>query len=898
MKTVVPLTVHVVAHTHWDREWYHTAGRFQARLVALVDALLAAPPDAATPFLLDGQTIVLADYLAVRPERLTDVTRALASGALETGPWYVLADNLIPSGEAIVRNLEAGKRWLGRMGALAPRTAYCPDTFGHPAAIPLLARGFGCDVAIVWRGFGGRSFPNADTVWWDGPDGSRVLLHHLPPDGYEFGNRLPTIPADVVARWRVVASTLRARNHTGTVLLASGADHHAAAPDLTMAIEQMDTVARDDHARVERSGLSRAGGALLQAALRCDTPVQSLPRVIGELRDSYGYTWALQGALATRAHQKRTNARLERALLRDVEPWTALAWLHAPPGARSIAANGSLTLAQLPVLMQRAWETLLQTHPHDTLCGCSIDHVAADMSMRQRSVAALVVELRDAALACALAHDRVVARGRVVNAAPLTVLRNRSARARGGIAELRLVETLGDVPVGPGSTNAPSTIDPAAANRPSFGTYPMQPVAERVTHARRESPQHYPDNDLVRVHHVVAWVPEVPAFGVRVFGTSDGEPWSMPSSVTVRETSHGVELENGTLRVIASSHGVVIVHGKRRLENALRLETVVDAGDSYTPSLRGVPEPLQLRTVRVGARGPLRASIRLEWAWRSGRERVRVSTEIILDAGTTHVRCDVRGWNARRNHRLQLVWNTDVPVPHVTADAAFGPVTRTPLSAVPGAIPFEIPPLTMPLHRWLSVHDAARGVTLISDGLAEGQPGEGRLALTLVRAIGELSRNDLAERPGHAGWPSPIPAAQCHGRFAARVGLLLHGPFNDDTLRTIEESADHLLMPLTGESWRDLEGASRALGGPELHGEGMVATAVHLSDSGNALVLRAANVSSLATIGRWTLPSLSNWRWRRCRLDGEPLGQWTSSANTLEFAAGAREVVTVQVERE
>ena len=146
------------------------------------------------------------------------------------------------------------------------------------------------------------------------------------------------------------------------LLLSSGADHHAAAPDLTMAIEQLDTVARDEHARVERSGLSRAGGALLQAAMRCDTPEHPLPRVIGELRDSYGYTWALPGTLATRAYQKRTNARLERALLRDVEPWTALAWLHAPSSARSIAADGSLTMAQLPALMQHAWETLLQTH--------------------------------------------------------------------------------------------------------------------------------------------------------------------------------------------------------------------------------------------------------------------------------------------------------------------------------------------------------------------------------------------------------------------------------------------------------------------------------------------------------------------------------------------------------
>ena len=255
-------TIHLVAHTHWDREWYHLAERFQARLVALIDALLA-DGDATGPFLLDGQAIVLVDYLAVRPERAQDLARALAAGAIESGPWYVLADNLIPSGEAIVRNLEAGRRVLVRMGATAPTVAYCPDTFGHPAALPLIAAGFGCDVAVVWRGFGGASFPPVDTAWWTAADGSRVLLYHLPPDGYEFGSALPTTAPLATERCRTIASMLRARNHTGDALLLSGADHHAAQPDLPLAVDRLDAAARAQGGRVRRSGLTQAATALL-----------------------------------------------------------------------------------------------------------------------------------------------------------------------------------------------------------------------------------------------------------------------------------------------------------------------------------------------------------------------------------------------------------------------------------------------------------------------------------------------------------------------------------------------------------------------------------------------------------------------------------------------------------
>jgi alpha-mannosidase len=138
--------VHVVAHTHWDREWYHPAPRFQQRLVALVDELIDQPPAAGESFLLDGQAVVVDDYLAVRPERAPELGALLGQGRLEAGPWYVLADELIPGGEALVRNLLAGRDLLQRLGASAPPVLYCPDSFGHPAALPDLASGFGSEL--------------------------------------------------------------------------------------------------------------------------------------------------------------------------------------------------------------------------------------------------------------------------------------------------------------------------------------------------------------------------------------------------------------------------------------------------------------------------------------------------------------------------------------------------------------------------------------------------------------------------------------------------------------------------------------------------------------------------------------------------------------------------------
>src|SRR5687768_9073271 len=74
------LRVHVVSHTHWDREWYHPAERFRQRLVALIDELLEDLPGEGQCFLLDGQTVVVEDYLEIRPERASDLAAALRAG--------------------------------------------------------------------------------------------------------------------------------------------------------------------------------------------------------------------------------------------------------------------------------------------------------------------------------------------------------------------------------------------------------------------------------------------------------------------------------------------------------------------------------------------------------------------------------------------------------------------------------------------------------------------------------------------------------------------------------------------------------------------------------------------------------------------------------------------------
>lgn len=178
-----------VGHTHWDREWYLTQSSFQVKLADMVDEVLDVldGDPAYTCFVLDGQTAMVDDFLAARPDAEPRVRRLARDGRLAVGPWETLADSLLVSGETLVRNLQRGMQRARDIGGLL-RVGYLPDQFGQAAQIPQLLSLAGIRHALVFRGV-----PDAideTAFWWQSPDGSRVRAEALPA-GYCNGIRMP-----------------------------------------------------------------------------------------------------------------------------------------------------------------------------------------------------------------------------------------------------------------------------------------------------------------------------------------------------------------------------------------------------------------------------------------------------------------------------------------------------------------------------------------------------------------------------------------------------------------------------------------------------------------------------------------------------------------------------------
>ena len=345
----------VVPHTHWDREWYLPFEQFRLRLGAVVDGVLdTLERDASfTSFTLDGQAIVLEDYLEVRPENEARLRSLLAAGRLEAGPSYVLPDEILVGGESLVRNLLLGRRVCRRFGVEPSGAGYMPDSFGHPTQLPQILAGFGCGTFLFSRGMGDE-FEDVGVVfrWRAGP--AEVVACQMLPH-YDNFARL-TWYRDAEERVRAIVETfgevLRGAGQD-TIVLANGSDHLPIEPELPEIV----------------AGLAESLDASLRIG-RYDAdapPAAGLPAHDGELVGSRLQN-PLRGVNSARIYLKQANERAERRLL-AIE--TAAVLRRLRDGDAYPAAD-----------LRLAWRDLLRNHPHDSICGCSCDEVHRDMLVR------------------------------------------------------------------------------------------------------------------------------------------------------------------------------------------------------------------------------------------------------------------------------------------------------------------------------------------------------------------------------------------------------------------------------------------------------------------------------------------------------------------------------------
>lgn len=857
---------HLIPHTHWDREWYHPLAVFQARLVPVLDdalTLLERDPDARLT--LDGQTVLVEDYLALRPDAEPRIVAQVRRGALDVGPWYVLADELIPSGESLLRNLLEGARDAARLGRRLD-VLYSPDAFGHPACLPALAREFGIERAALWRGLGQPAGADRDFYRWVGPDGSELLLYHLPPAGYETGIGLTRDPS----AWGRYRLGLMARALTGRIAVFVGADHQAI-PDLREVVP---------HLRDDTSLRVSTLGEFMRAI---PSPVKDATTVEGELRRT-GPTWVLQGVHGTRSRLKRQHGAAELRLTRIAEPLAAL--------ARPSVIDPEPAL-------RRAWRLLLQSQFHDTLGGCCTDAVAETQARRLDDVHRLATGIAAGAMDALVGHDPDLARDRPDDTRQALVLWNPAARARGGIVTAEVPWFRRDVPVGPpagGASRAAAGWQPFALFD-SDDTVPVQVLAIRPGMERIDARRHPPDQDEVDRTWVAFDLRTVGGLAARVLHVRPGQASPATHGLEVRPD----RMSNRHVELRVSSTGAIDLRDRtsgERFPGLAAVEDELDRGDTYTFS-PGSGAPIRGgRGVSraVLAAGPLVGAVETRWelaAASGGRVTLRQVVVLHADSPLVRVRLDLV--NAADDHRLRLRFPVEAGA-EALAGAGFGYERRPPVE--PGRDPtvIERPVRTAPAHRYVAAGDGTRGLALFLPAFFEYEWTADRdLLVTLVRSVGELSRADLAERPGHAGWPEAVPLAQERGAHRIDLALAAIGgtPERPDLLEHLWEDA---FLPIQARGHRMFIGNDEVPGGLSLEGEGLVVSAIRPGADGG-LVLRCWNARATPVDGRWTseVPLEEATLLRADETALRPLPM--IDGRIVPFTAPPRAIVTVGVRR-
>ena len=834
-------TYHIVSHSHWDREWYFTFDRFRAMLVDMIEDLLALferDPEFVS-YTLDGQMAAVMDYLEVRPERAETIRRLVQTGKLFIGPWYILNDEFLSSGESHIRNLMLGLR-LGESLGGAMNVGYIPDQFGHIAQMPQILKGFGIDTALIYRGFGGEPGQEPSEYWWTSPDGSRVLLHHLPRDGYSAGYFGTKDEAIIRQKFDRLRAELDARGTTSQRLFFNGGDHHWPDAEVSTAIRVLrqrdDAFFRHSNFPDFFDGLKKEIGDGKQ-----------LRRLEGETRFGYRHAFAvLGGVFSSRMYLKQMNAACEVLLERHLEPLNVLASLE---GMRSKSPQ-----------IGQAWKYVLQNQDHDAICGTSVDEVHREMVVRYNKAEQIGKHVLAECFAQLLPYDE-----REHYDDRFLFVFNPSPFLRNECVEADIEFFLQDVVVG---LNPEVKVDGRRESPKGFSILtsdgkelPYQVLRRKedfgVTYSKRD----YPHQTLVDRFSILLSPVDVPPTGWKGMSiVRRDQPPVFPPEVQVGKDL----LENEFLRIEINPEGSIRLIDKATqsvYEKLNFFEDSGDAGDEYNysyPEHDGWLVSSQFPVdVTVEESGPLRGAIRLDHHMRSplsasedrksrSLETAEFTVSTVLTLTRSARRVDIRTtvWNRVKDHRFRALFATGIDTDESFAETPFAVVQRRHVTYDTKNFLFEHPALVAPMYRFVTLRDASKGLTQMVKGLPEYElklNERGVLALTLLRSVGVLSGRDLITRPGGAaGWWNDTPDAQCLGTHVFEYSLFPHGPDVTKSWSSILKEVELFTVPsLVVKRKNDQDLGERS--SLSIQPDSLLLSALKLADRRDGVIVRLSN---------------------------------------------------------
>lgn len=741
----------IVATTHWDREWYRTFNDFRIRLCDVMDELLDIldSDENFKCFTFDGQSVVIEDYLKIYPDRKQKLMDYIKNGRIKIGPWYVIPDELIPSGESTIRNLMLGHEICREFGSKL-MCGYLPDNFGHASQLPQILKNFNIDNALMFRGMDKKVSEKSEFIW-EGADGTRILSEYMIA-GYWNLKSWGKLNMDPVTHFKKVADILKQYASTRFYLMLNGADHLYPQRNITCMIEEV---------KKAIPSISVVNGSIqdFMDAVKSEVDLNRLKVVKGELR--YGKDAPVNPSVASIRHEvKFENFKCERELEKYSEPLNTLAYIC---GSKYLGG-----------FIKESYKELIKNQCHDSICGCSSDDVMRDVMTRFKH--SFEISSRISEMSFEYLNGKISGEGLLDDERLITVYNplnwNRTDMVE-AVIDFPAEENIKDIIIFDSSRNEVP--------------YELMDVYEEIR--LREFRHNSKEKRKVKVYKVKFMAEDVPSFGYKCFIV---RPLKLMEKRRYQQYKTLInfdrKIENEYYIITPDADGTITIYNKKDNTTCPKmhlLEDRGDAGDEYIYSSPFVDEVVYptLKSVSIIQNTPLQSTMKLQldmlipekldsgyFKRSDNRVNCPVTTYITLYRGIDRIDFKTVIENNASDHIMSVKFPAEINSDREYSHMPFDVVMRQTETETVNDEDNETPMPFKPCHLFVNIHDNKRSLTLINKGIYEYQTkkNDGRLELqlTLIRSVRWLFREVLP--CSRDGQPCTTPVV--YAKDAAVIG--------------------------------------------------------------------------------------------------------------------------------
>lgn len=863
------MKVSIISHTHWDREWFLNSKYTNEWLILFFDSLFNyLDKYSEYYFVLDGQTLMIEDYL----EQLSDEERNKSENKLKkyigqsrllAGPYYLQPDWNLVSGESLIRNMMIGHQTAKKFGRVM-KAGWLLDNFGQISQAPQIHRGFDIDGVYLWRGVEVNPDDIHSEYCWKSPDGSQVTSVYL-LSSYRNAMRLSEYSEIAKSRIEAEVKKLAPFATTDNVLLMNGYDQEMEPDDVFPLIKKINGDLKDNK--------------LIQT-----TPEKYLEDIkknkpelitINGAQNNGRYISVFPGVLSARMYLKQMNKKCENQLLKWAESMSVLLW----------TLGGEYPQQAINL----SWKELLKNHPHDSICGVSVDDVHSDMEARFGHSMEISGEIVKQTL------EKISGNINTRHEKNLVVF-NPSSWKRDAIIKIML-KVNGDFSICNFDTNIP--------------------VPYQIGRKRGE---------LTDIYFLAD---SVPGLGYKTYYLHDKKAVvSLQDDMIVSQKDN--TMENEYLKVKIENNGALTITDKgtwHKFKSIAYFEDGADSGDTYNYSF---PEKDKKITsldsdarVTLIENGPLHAEYKIELSMnipvglsedrkqRSVKNRrFPIITYVKLEAGSRKVNFHTKLKNVTKDHRLRVVFPTYTDAENSVSDRQYD-VVKSPIlfSSYPGELPENIreimigareavPVSTLPLSSFSYLSDNEKGAVVFTRGLSEYEIIESnKIAITLFRSVGWLARGDLLTRFGDAGPMIFTPEVQCLRHFDLHYSFM---PFANENTGLLFKQAEQYNVDLktvfTGKHSGNLNN-EMGLFTLKSKNDGLVVTAIKKGEDEDKVIVRLFNSAENDVEGELKFGMPIN-KAEILNLNEEYKKDLSENINTIFLKVSGKKIVTIGVDLE